>query len=637
MRIFYDLDEYFKNPVEAVKENQSILFKVRLPNYYKDDTVAIILHHYSNKEHKVVIMEASYFDAQETVFEGEFIAEEIGVWWYNFKISKTLDIVEYIMPGENYEGVICGFLDQMLPMEQKYWRLSVYKKDFKTPSWLKGGIVYQIFPDRFYNNQKNFLSCKENSREREWNNFPCWSDIYEFMGSFRDFYGGTLMGIGEKIDYLHSLGVTCIYLNPVFESSSSHRYNTADYEKIDPMLGNNEDFVNLCNIAKQRGIRVVLDGVFSHSGSDSKYFDKYNKYNNHGAFQAGKESKYYKWYQFYQWPHYYKSWWNYDSLPKLRQENDECKNYFLGEKGIVDKWLSMGASGWRLDAVDDLPDFFLNELRDRVKKNDDENVIIGEVWHDASLIKYVEHDVYNAKFLYGDQLDSLTNYQFRDFILEYVFEKNAQRVMGKILRLISNYPKPAVDILWNILGSHDTARVLTVFGKGKELGEKRGYIEENYWLDDTEKSKAIKLMKIVSAIQYTLPGIPCVYYGDEVGVEGYNDPYSRSPFPWGNKNEELLEWYSELGKMRQENDIFKSACLKDLGSKDGMLCYCRKLNNISIHCYFSVTESDIKINNNIDEENCKFLLGTHFKRMCDEYYIEAFGVVIFLYMANDDI
>lgn len=630
MRIYYDLDEYYKNPVEAVVEKQSIVFRIKLPYCYKDNSVVLILHHNATKEYKIVSMEVTSSNASEIIYEGTFVAEKIGVWWYNFKISKSIDNIEYIMPGKQYEGEISGFLDQMLPMEKKYWRLSVYKDNYETPSWLKGGVVYQIFPDRFYNHNGEFLKSKDNFRKQKWENFPCWNDIYEFMNSYQDFYGGTLRGICEKLDYLHSLGVTCIYLNPIFTSSSSHRYNTADYEVIDPILGDNSDFEELCDLAKQKGIRVILDGVFSHSGSDSKYFDMYNKYDDCGAFQGGESSKYYNWYQFYQWPYYYKSWWNYDSLPKLRQENDSCRNYFLEENGIVDKWLSLGASGWRLDAVDDLPDLFLKELRQRVKEKNEGNLIVGEVWHDASLMKFVEHDVYDAKFLHGAQLDTVTNYQFRDFILEYVLEKNAKKVIKKIIRLISYYPKPSVDVLWNLLGSHDTARIVTILGKGKERGEKRGFIENDYWLNDVEKCRAIKLLKIVSLIQYTLPGIPCTYYGDEVGVEGYNDPYNRAPFPWGSENVEILEWYRELGKMRKKYDVFETAKLKDLGSHDGLLCYCRELNNISLHCYFNVTEAHIKIENKVIEENCKFLLGTILKKQQDGYYIEPLEKVIFI-------
>jgi len=629
MKIYNDLDNYYKDPIEAVRENQTMIFHVQLPVSYKDYTVAMVLHHNSSKNCNVVFMKLKAEIESGLIYEGYFSTDEIGVWWYNFKINKSIDNVEYITPGTDWEGILTGFLDQMLPMERKFWRFSVYKKDFETPSWIQGGVVYQIFPDRFNMHKGNILAHKEKIREHSWSEFPCWDTVDNFMDSFRDFYGGTLKGISEKIEYLQDLGVTCIYLNPIFESASSHRYNTADYEKIDSLLGESNDFIDFCNWAEEKGIKVILDGVFSHSGSDSKYFDIFEKYNENGAYHGGESSDYYHWYQFYRWPQYYKSWWNYDSLPKLRLDYEECRNYFLSDSGIVSKWLDAGASGWRLDAVDDLPDYFLTELRACVKKNDRNNLIVGEVWHDASLDKYVEHDVFDAKFLYGEQLDTVTNYQFRDFILEYVFEKDAKQVISKILRLISYYPKPSVDILWNMIGSHDTARILTILGKGKEQGEKRGFIEDNYWLKGEEKEKALKLMEIVSLIQYTLPGVPCVYYGDEVGIEGYNDPYNRAPFPWNDVNVGLLKWYIELGKMRKENVLLKSAKLEDLGSAGGVLCYCRKLKDENIGCYFNVTDEDVRINNNIDMDRCNFLMGTHFKQISGDLYVEAYGKVIF--------
>lgn len=625
MSVFNRYLEFYKSPRGAVRKNQVVTFRIMLPLKYDVYPVAMITLNNISRKHRIVMLDKDEIIDNNRVWKCEFIPKEIGVYWYNFKINILADSKEYIIPGKDDTVIITSFLDQMLPMEKKYWRMTVYENDFETPQWLLGGVVYQIFPDRF-----NKILCKDKfySGRRihnNWIDFPCWKSIEEFMGSTMDFYEGNIAGIINKVDYLKELGVTCVYLNPIFESTSSHRYNTGNYEKVDDMLGENEDFVRLCVESKKNGIKIINDGVFSHTGSDSKYFNIHSSYNTIGAYNSKDKSDYKEWYSFYKWPNYYNSWWNFDTLPKLNLNNEQCCEYFLGENGIIEQWFKYGNSGWRLDAVDDLPDEFLEKLRYKVKQLSQDNLIVGEVWHDASLEKYVGHDTYPAQLLLGKQLDTVTNYQFRDIIIEYVKGKDAKVIMKKIYNILDNYPKPVVDIMFNLLGSHDTARILTVLGKTENVEDVRGYIEDNQGLSDEEYQQGIRLLKIAVAIQFTLPGVPCIYYGDEIGMEGYNDPYNRAPFTWNRINEELLEWYKKLSEIRKTCEILKKGILVDLMSQNRVLAYRRESKKECLECFFNASNKCEKINFN-KETQCKYYIGSY-----NNGIIPKYGVVIYSY------
>lgn len=626
--VFYDLDDRYKNPVSAVREQEEVCFRIYLDKKYDTSSIAIQLINSLNKNREILMLSIVGGVESYSIWECNYIPKEIGVYWYNFKIITEIDCVEYVVPNKEYRGYITSFLNQMLPMEEKYWRVTIFSNDFTTPEWIKGGIVYQIFPDRFRRSIKDSNGGKCVGLH-EWEEFPHWKDIYQFMSSYKDFYGGNIDGIVDSVEYLEKLSVNCIYLNPIFKSSSSHRYDTSDYEVVDPLLGNNDDFVKLCEKSKEKNIRVVLDGVFSHTGSDSKYFDIYGTFNADGAYQKGKSSIYYPWYTFYRWPNYYNNWWNFDSLPKLNLDNLECKKYFLGEKGVVSKWLELGASGWRLDAADDLIDEFLCDLRACIKNIDEENLIIGEVWHDASLEKYVGHDILPAQFLLGKQLDTVTNYQFRDFVIEFFEKKDAKGALTRYLRLINYYPKPAVDVMWNLLGSHDTERIINVLGQGTMKASKRQLIsDDEYYLSNDERVTAEKLLKIAVAVQYTMPGVPCIYYGDELGVEGYNDPYNRCTFDWNEIGNDIHDWYEMMGKMRKNNDVFIDGQIEDIGSEGELLCFKRFTSKQELHCYFNISDKEIELQLNICNKRYEILENFYLRREGERSYISPFGVII---------
>ena len=435
------------------------------------------------------------------------------------------------------------------------FRLLVYQKDFTTPAWFAGGTMYHIFLDRFCKGEGAVTPNADAVIDPDWaNGIPQYPKKNGDPISNNVFFGGNLWGVVEKLDYLQSLGVTVLYLSPVFKAHSNHRYDTGDYEKIDDFLGGEEAFDALIREAHARGIRVVLDGVFNHTGDDSRYFNREESYPEIGAYQS-RESRYAKWYHFRDFPNEYECWWGVKILPRLNQANEECRHYFTGEDGILARWTARGVDGWRLDVADELSDEFLNELRHVVKKNTNgEGLIIGEVWENAA-----DKVAYGSRrhYLSGKQLDSVMNYPFRNAILAFLTFEDAETFYHILTEIYASYPKEVSHSLMNLLGTHDTARILTLLGDGGEGEFLPNDTLAHMVLTQEERARAIPLLKLASALQFTVFGVPCVYYGDEAGLEGYGDPFCRKPFPWGREETELLTHYRALGKLRREHPALK--------------------------------------------------------------------------------
>lgn len=356
------------------------------------------------------------------------------------------------------------------------------------------------------------------------------------------------------------MGINVIYFNPIFKSSSNHRYDTGDYTQVDTMLGSDKDLSELISNGKKLGIDIILDGVFNHTGSDSKYFNKYGNYEEVGAYQS-KDSKYFTWYKFEEFPDSYESWWGIDTLPNVNEYNMDFKNYIFGaEDSVFEKWMKLGIKGWRLDVVDELPDDFLEGLYAKVKEIDKEAVVIGEVWEDASNKRSYGN---MRKYVQGRQLDSIMNYPLRKLIIDFLaygyFEEGANHrsidayeLSQKLLNLYNNYPKPIFYSLMNFLSTHDTNRIMTIFSESpidQTLSKKD---QSNYIPSVDQFELAIKRMKIAWAFIITMPGVPCIYYGDEIGMFGYRDPFNRGTYPWGNVNKELLDFFTKMNKFRKE-------------------------------------------------------------------------------------
>lgn len=577
--IFDSRNKYFRNPFGAVEENTNIHFKICLPRDLKCTSARLIVKNdRTNQDEFLSLYWCGIVEGCYEEWECDFVPNEVGLYWYNFEIDTCQGKKNINRQGNSSHGLLSY---------GNMWQLTVYEKDFKTPDWILGGTIYQIFPDRFYNSGVKKKNVSEDRYlHTNWNSSPVWKESGDHPIICEDYFGGDLKGIEQKLDYLKDLGITCIYINPIFESHSNHRYDTADYSKIDPLLGNENDFKNLCKKAKAKGIKIILDGVFNHTGSDSIYFNKNNRYDSIGAYNS-KDSKYYDWYKFIDWPNSYESWWGFDSLPDIQEENPNYNEFINGKDGIIRKWLKLGASGWRLDVLDELPDPFIDNIRKAVKEENSDAILIGEVWEDAS-----NKEAYGKRrsYLLGQQMDSIMNYPFRNAIIDFLRGASGFDFINAIMSIVENYPPQVINVLINNLGTHDTERIVTALAGDPINGRGRDWQSQTK-LSDEQKATGIKLMKLASAMQYTLPGVPSLYYGDEAFVEGYKDPFNRTTYPWGNENQELLDWHKSLGNMRKKYDTFKCANINPVHIEENLVSYTR---GEDILCVFNSSHTENK-------------------------------------------
>ncbi len=509
-----------------------------------------------------------------------------------------------------------GHLSVISEKSEECFRLTVFEQGFETPDWFKHSVMYQIFPDRFGfsldNTAKNGIEYHTSLGQTPELHGSITEPVRYMPRSFEtnylpdDFYGGTLKGIQSKLPYLKELGISVIYLNPIFEARSNHRYDTSDYGKIDPVLGNEIDYVNLCSEAQRLGIRIILDGVFSHTGADSVYFNRYSSYDSVGAYQ-GDSSPYYPWYSFDTFPDKYRCWWGFKELPEVDEHNGTWQDYIINsDDSIVRKWLRLGASGWRLDVADELPDEVLSLIRKAAKLEKPDSVIIGEVWEDA-----VTKESYGKRRNYalGYSLDSVMNYPFRRAVIDFALGKtDAFALRDFLLSQMANYPKPLYLSLMNLLGSHDVERLHTALCFDFEIKslsrEQQAYLS----ISAEQKERADTLQKLCAAIQYSVAGVPCLYYGDEECFDGGCDPFNRTPFEPSRCG--LHNFYSKLGQLRNKNaelslgSMWVSAPSPDILEitreyQDGkIVCIINKSNDLYSIPYNNCTS--LLDNNNID-------------------------------------
>lgn len=470
----------------------------------------------------------------EDIFVGAFALNEWGIWKYRFEGELTDGQLAFF--GRDMNG--CAIRGDWLPE----WQLTVTKEEYKTPNWAKQGVIYQIFADRF---------CKGEDRpfKKTGRLHTNWYDKPDFQVEGKDyfaddFFGGNIEGIIQKLDYLKSLGVSCIYLSPIFKSSSNHRYDTGDYLQIDELFGDEEQFATLIKKAGEFNINVMLDGVFNHTGSDSLYFNKDGNYPSVGAYQS-KESPYYDWYIFNEYPNKYHCWWGCTNVPTVNKQAQGYRQLILGENGVIKKWTKFGVKAWRLDVVDELPVEFTEKLCSCIRESGEDIFVVGEVWEDATTkIAYSEWKPYFV----GGQLDAVMNYPFKQSILTYALNGDVGQFVSSVTRILENYPKQSLDTLMNLIDSHDTVRALTMLSGAPAPHKKSD--RAKFELTKPMYEKAKQRLKLASVLQYTLPGVPCLYYGDEAGVQGFEDPLNRGTYPWGREDKNLVEHYKKLGEMR---------------------------------------------------------------------------------------
>ena len=458
-----------------------------------------------------------------------------GLFWYFF-------IAEDVGGRAVYYGNALDTLGgegHVYAEEPPSFQITLYDPSYETPGWMHGCALYQIFPDRFRSSgKKDAEACLHPGchYHGQWDEEP-EVRLGEKDCEAVDFFGGDLRGIIEKLPYLKELGVECVYMNPIFRARSNHKYDTGDYMRVDPSFGTEEDLRELCEKAREMGIRVLLDGVFSHTGSLSRYFDADGSYGGLGA-HAREDSPYASWYTFRHWPDDYECWWGFETLPNLNETAPTCREFFVdGEDSVTAHYLRAGASGWRLDVADELPMEFLRGLRERVKGVNPLGAVLGEVWEDAShKISYGEMRTYCA----GDTLDGVMNYPLRDALLDFMTGRCDASALSRLLEAQrENYPPQFLFSCMNLLGSHDKPRAISVLSGEAGLEpprEMRRATRLSPLRYEMGRARYLAALTFVSA----LPGMPSVYYGDEAGLTGMADPFCRRPYPWGSEDEDLV-------------------------------------------------------------------------------------------------
>lgn len=546
-------------PVGAAAEGTPLRIGLRVLSSLGVNAMRVIIRNDDTGEDSISTLEKVWSEGGYDRYEATVEAASPGLYWYWFS-ADTPDGEKPI--GRFGRGADFSSYDPVP------WQLTVYSPAYSTPDWIKGGVFYHIFVDRFYRSGETPLR-KGSVPRNDWGAVPVYQPDENGIVRNNDFFGGNLRGIIEKLPYLHELGVTCIYFSPIFEAASNHKYDTSDYMRVDPSFGDEGTLFELCGKALSMGIKIICDGVFNHTGDDSVYFDRYGNYGGNGAYNS-KFSPYYTWYSFSNWPDEYEAWWGIKTLPQVREDNPDFRNFIFGENGVLRHWMRTGVSGWRLDVADELPEPFLRELRKTVKDENPESLIIGEVWEDATTkVSYG----YRRHYFDGSELDSVMNYPFKNAIIDYILSGNAHALRETVESICENYPKPALDCLMNGLGTHDTPRILTVLGgKSYESRSERA----NAALDVESRKTAIRRLFAAALLQCTLPGVPCIYYGDEAGLEGYEDPFNRRCFPWGHEDDEILNWYKKLIAARRSSPAFDGGEYRSLFSENGVFAFLRK-------------------------------------------------------------
>ncbi len=499
---------------------------------------------------------------------------DFGLFYYEFVLSCGQQTL--------YTDTYNNFDFELSEKAASRFRLVVYEKAFATPERFGKGVMYQIFPDRFFRGtceQAKAIKVREDAiLNPDWEHgVPQFSAYPGAPLKNNMFFGGNLWGVAEKLDHLKSLGVTYLYLCPIFKAYSNHKYDAADYSQVDPMFGGDEALDNLIAKAREKEIGIILDGVFNHTGDDSIYFNRYGNYGESGAYQDPK-SPYKDWFFFRNYPDEYECWWGIDIMPKLNHGNLSCRRYFTGQGGIIQKYIEKGIAGWRLDVADELSNEFLDELRVSAKTvSNGEAVIIGEVWENAAdKIAYGQR----RRYFSGRQLDSVMNYPLKNAILSFCLWGDGDTLYNTLTEIYSSYPESVSHKLMNLLGTHDTERILTVLGREEIEEEPTNEEKSRLRLTDAQKEQGFELLKIAAAIQFTAYGIPSVYYGDEIGLEGYGDPFCRMPYPWHEMGHgfrmRVLDYYRTLGRIRNEEKAFDSGDFYVVSHTDHSLIFVRE-------------------------------------------------------------
>ncbi len=560
----------YKRPYGAVASGTVVEFALR-PDRAEGFSRALLRARFEFQDNRTVETELPWtgMELGRDCFSGRLdTGGYLGLIWYSFHLEgldgRKLELGEY--------------------------QLTVYDGRESVPAWFGEGLTYQIFPDRFRRTgipDPNGL-IGGRTVHQTWGEEPEYRPDARGEIRNRDFFGGSLAGIMEKLDYLEQLGVETLYLCPIFEGAENHRYGTGDYEKIDPMLGTEEDFRTLCAQAHRRGMRVLLDGVFNHTGFVSRYFNGDGSYPDLGASQS-RESPYFSWFHFSHWPDRYDCWWGIYSLPAVEEHNPNYREYiFAGEDSIIRRWLRVGADGWRLDVADELPDDFIAGIHKAVRAERSDGVVIGEVWEDGS--SKIAYGV-RRRHILGGHCDGLMNYPFRNAAISYLLGGDAAQFREEMETLRENYPLFAFYSAMNSLGTHDTPRILTLLGEGSPRQEQSRDWRAVRRLSPEQRALARRRLMAGAVLLMTFPGSPTLYYGDEAGMEGFEDPFNRRTYPWGEEDGSLLAWFSALGRLRKGSPALRRGELRWLAAEGPVLAFSRSAEGQTLIAALNLGES----------------------------------------------
>lgn len=635
---FDSKDETMKAPFGAVATGTDVTYTIETGTDVTD--VRLIVKGAAKKNIKMTKKDGAGEGKQLWTVTTSF--DKLGEYKYFFAVYNGTAAVMYGDDDGYYgEGKATDLLN-LLPYDQ-----IVYQSGYKTPDWMKNAVVYQIFPDRFcdgdtsndtittdargnvkYEYMKDWYILPENPEQETADRIGTYP-TYAYKGDgnwSNEIYGGDLKGITERIDYLKALGVTVIYMNPVFESISSHRYDTSDYKNIDPILGTLGDFEELVKVADENGMKIILDGVFNHVSDDSVYFDRYYEYLEAGTDTIGaypywayvydymadnkveksvaesaakeyfaknygiKNFEYTEWFDVFDTtlkddagkdvcdtyglragkPVYgYDGWWGYDSMPIIKATNGseyqtgtwadrvigKNETSTTSDDSVTQYWLSKGMDGWRLDVANEVSDETWQHFRKSVKALNSDNVIIGEIWTDA------------VQYLMGDMYDSVMNYMFRGAVIDFVKNGDSITAINTLERLKERYPKEAFYAMMNLVDSHDTTRILSYLD-GIDDDRNQKDVASAFPTYENTSDKAKQMQYLVALMQFTYAGAPTIYYGDELGMVGADDPDDRRAMIWGKGNKELVEWYAKLAAIRSQYPALRTGDVEPVSAVD---------------------------------------------------------------------
>ena len=570
----HTLNPFDRKPQGAVATGGQV--RLRLTVEDEQAPVELFLRVWNGDERRYPMRPLGLKDGR-MIYEAQIgVGDKPRLLWYRFECEYKGEHVVLGAPGD-HTG--CG--EGVMGSEESF-QLTVYDAAYDTPAWMRDGVMYQIMVDRFFHGEGTdaLMHAKDGQNiilHEDWNEMP-FLNIAENGDNFaNDFFGGNLEGVRQKLPYLKQLGVSVLYFNPIFCARTNHKYDTSDYRRVDPMFGDEQALARLCKEAEALGMRVMLDGVFSHVGDDSLYFNRRGTYGEHVGAYRDPDSPYYKWFTFRHWPDDYECWWGFKTLPNVNEMDEDYRRFILeDDDSVVRHWVRKGASGWRLDVADELPMPFLRELRRQVKDVSGDAAVLGEVWEDAS------HKVAYGQmrsYVLGDTLDSVMNYPLRDALIAFLMaQKDAAAVAKELSSLAQNYPKPFLYALMNLMGSHDRPRILNVLA-GNDGSDIPRSQRAGHRLSQEERMIGALREQLMLRFVFSVPGMPCIYYGDEAGVEGCADPFCRRTYPWGREDQDMLARYKAMAAMRNGHPVLKTGECAYIAPCSAVLGVIRKNEN----------------------------------------------------------